>query len=292
MIEGLLKTYPRRWGRASVPAVRGVSLNVDTGEAFGFIGPNGAGKSSLIRIVMGLSAATEGKVTIFGVSADRSEARRGVGYVPENAYLYDYLTPLEILLMGLKLHGAKFEKPEQHCLNWLDRLGLLSVARTTIRSFSKGMVQRVAIAQALALQPRLLILDEPLSGLDPVGRYDVVELLSEYKRDGGTLFFTSHVLHDVERLADRFALIHQGEIVSVRSPADLVHGEDIVRVRSIGAGPVPGMRQDGQEGWVGDVTRTELWEYLNRLRDANHILVEVRPALSLETAFMKAIGRA
>lgn len=290
-LTGLCKTYRKGWNRIAVPAVNNVSLEVAEGEAFGFVGPNGAGKSSTIRILVGLSLPDAGSVEIFGVPVSSHQARRRLGYVPENPYLYDYLTPTEILEMGLGLHQVAVADRKQHIAGWLERLGLAAVANAPIRSFSKGMTQRVAIAQALAIQPRLMILDEPLSGLDPVGRIEVTDLLAEYKRSGGTLFFTSHVLHDVERLADRFGLIVGGELRSVRSPGELVGHMDAVLVRSAGPVPAPGMAREGLETWAGSFPRAELWEALRLIEAAGHRLIEVRPTVSLEAAFMQSIGR-
>ncbi len=290
LVEGLVKTF-RGFRKVPVKAVDQVSFSITEGEAFGFIGPNGAGKSTTIKIMTGVLRASAGKVNLFDIPVEQPLARVRVGYVPENPYLYDYLTPLEILLMGMSLHGLKVDNPQAHCLKWLERLELGSVARRQIRSFSKGMTQRVAIAHALCLQPRLLILDEPLSGLDPVGRRDVVDILAEYKRGGGTLFFTSHVLHDVERLADRFGLIHQGRLRAVQSPAELAGGTDLVQVRSMGTAPVAGAKSDFAERWSTEVTRDDLWQKLEELRVAGHTIIEIRPTLSLESAFMRAIGK-
>lgn len=290
-IVDLDKTYTKGLMRRPVAAIRGVSLRVNGGEAFGFVGPNGAGKSSTIRILMGLSWPTAGRVSIFGVDAREARARLRIGYVPENPYLYDYLTPREILEMGMRLHRLHHATPAAHVSRWLDRLGLGEVADAPIRSFSKGMTQRVAIAHALCIEPRLLVLDEPLSGLDPLGRRDVVDILSEYKKGGGTLFFTSHVLHDVERLADRFGLIHEGRIRSVSSPNQLVGDEEIYLVRSSGSAPVEGMREESAGRWAGEVARTRLWERLDALRGAGHQLIEVRSTLSLEAAFLRVMGR-
>ena len=290
-LEGLEKNYRKQWKASPVRALRGVSLTVERGEAFGFIGANGAGKSTAIKILMGLIEANRGRAQIFGVSVREPQSRLGLGYVPENPYLYDYLTPLEILAMGMRLHRVAVDAPASHCLAWLERLGLAPVARKAIRTFSKGMTQRVAIAQALCINPRLLILDEPLSGLDPIGRRDVVEILSEYKRAGGTLFFTSHVLHDVERLADRFGLIHEGVLRAVRAPAELSGDQEKVSVRTFGKTAVEGMREDFSGRWIGEVPRSDLWARLESLRLAGHVLLEVRPSLSLEEAFMRAVGK-
>lgn len=291
VVEGLEKVYRKSWSREAVPALRGISLAVEAGEAFGFVGPNGAGKSTTIKILMGLLRPTRGDARIFGQPAREPQARLGVGYVPESPYLQDYLTPIEILEMSLALHCVKVADRRAHCSRWLERMELGRVAGKALRTFSKGMVQRVALAQALCINPRLLILDEPLSGLDPIGRRAVVDTLAEYKRGGGTLFFSSHVLHDVERLADRFGLVHEGVLRAVRAPAELTGDEDLVLVRSFGEGPVDGMREDFPGRWLGEVPRSDLWNQLRWLQDAGHTLVEVRPGLSLEAAFLKAVGR-
>lgn len=290
-IDSLEKCYKKGWASSPVQALRGISLRVEPGEAFGFVGANGAGKSTTIKILMGLVAATHGAAKLFNVSVADPQARLGLGYVPENPYLYDYLTPLEILSMGMRLHRVKVERIGSHCAEWLERLGLSHVAGKAIRSFSKGMVQRVAIAQALCIAPRLLILDEPLSGLDPIGRRDVVEILSEYKRGGGTVFFTSHVLHDVERLADRFGLIHEGVLRAVRSPAELTGEQEMVLVRTFGQTALAGMREDFAGRWIGEVPAPDLWGRLDALRRAGHTLLEVRPTLSLEVAFIRALDQ-
>lgn len=290
-IDNLQKHYRKAWYSQPILALNGVSLTIEPGEAFGFIGANGAGKTTTIKILMGLIQPTQGEARIFGITANDHAARLGLGYVPENPYLYDYLTPLEVLAMSLRLHRVRVDSIGRHCQQWLERLGLGTVAGKPLRSFSKGMTQRVAIAQALCITPRLLILDEPLSGLDPIGRRDMVEILSEYKRAGGTLFLTSHVLHDVERLADRFGLIHQGSLRAVRSPAELAGDEEMVLVRTLGHNAVPGMREDFSGRWVGEVPRSALWAHLEALRAAGHVLLEIRPSLSLEVAFMRAVGQ-
>ncbi len=289
-IHELRKTYPRRWASPPFEALKGVSLSVSEGEVFGFIGPNGAGKSTLIKILTGVMRPTAGNARLFDVDATGSAARSGLGYVPENPSLPDYLTPLEILGMGLMLHRRQIVSPRRHCMQWLERFGLGEVASKVVRGFSKGMAQRTALAHALAVQPRLLILDEPLSGLDPIGRRDVVDILAEYRQQGGTIFLTSHVLHDVERLADRFGLIHKGELRAVRSPGELAGEDDRVLVRSHGAAPVlDGMLPEPGGRWVIEVPRTSLWQTLHALEAAGHAVIEIKPALSLETAFLHVV---
>ena len=255
-IHDLRKTYPRRWASPPFEALKGVSLTVAEGETFGFIGPNGAGKSTLIKILTGVMRGSAGQARLFGCDVGESAARTGLGYVPENPSLPDYLTPLEILGMGLSLHQRKMANQKAHCMQWLERFGLADVANKTVRGFSKGMAQRTALAHALAVQPRLLILDEPLSGLDPIGRREVVDILADYRQQGGTIFLTSHVLHDVERLADRFGLIHKGELRAVRSPAELAGEDDRVLVRSQGAAALADMQAEPGGRWGVEVPRT------------------------------------
>lgn len=290
-VNELRKTYPRSLKSAPFEALKGVSLDVSEGEAFGFVGPNGAGKSTAIKILTGVLYPSSGDARLFGLPVADPESRRGLGYVPENPSLPDYLNPVEVLSMGLALHGVITPNPRKHCLEWLDRFGLSDAAYKVIRGFSKGMAQRTALAHAMAIRPRLLILDEPLSGLDPIGRRDVVEILAEYKRNGGTIFFTSHVLHDVERLADRFGLIHQGTLRSVQSPAQLAGSEEMLELRSLGKTPVVNMREEFAGRWFGAVSRAQLWVQLDALKQAGHVLIEVKPTLSLEHAFLSAVGR-
>lgn len=288
-LRDLRKTYPRNWAAPPFEALKGISLTVEEGEVFGFIGPNGAGKSTAIKILTGVMAPSVGTASLFGVDVAQPESRTGLGYVPENPSLPDYLSPLEILAMGLALHGRKPANLRAHCLNWLDRFGLADVAGKVVRGFSKGMAQRTALAHALAVEPRLLILDEPLSGLDPIGRRDVVDILSEYRQQGGTIFLTSHVLHDVERLADRFGLINKGELRAVQAPGQLVSQEERVLVRSQGVIAVSGMSAEPGGRWVIELARPQLWQCLRELEQAGHILIEIKPTLSLETAFLHVV---
>jgi ABC-2 type transport system ATP-binding protein len=288
VLDRVSKTYRGSLFSAAREAVRELSLEVGEGEVFGFVGPNGAGKSTTIKMLLGLIRPGAGSVRLFGRPADDPEARVGLGYVMENPSLPEFLTPLELLRAALALRGQA-RGVDERCRHWLERLGIAEAAGRRIGSFSKGMVQRTALAQALAIDPRLLVLDEPLSGLDPVGRRDVVEILAEFKQQGGSVFLTSHVLHDVERLADRFGLIHQGELRAVRSPAELVGRDEHLVVRSLGRQGIAGMQPESSGRWFGEVPRGELWALLDRLREAGHELIEVRPALSLEAAFMQSI---
>lgn len=289
-IDSLHKTYRGGWFKSAVAAVRGVSLSIARGEAFGFIGPNGAGKSTTIKILIGALSGTSGTVTINGIDAADPRARLGMGYVPENPYLSDYLTPLEILTMGVRMHRLKLADERAHCMQWLDKFGLAAVANRRIRTFSKGMTQRTALAHALVIQPSLLILDEPLSGLDPVGRKEVVDILAEYRRQGGTLFFSSHVLHDVESIADRFGLIHKGELLTIRSPQELVEEQaDLFVLRYQSDEPLRDstLLRPGQ--YTLDVKQSDMPEVLTALNGRGGKIQEIRHKVSLETVFHQIV---
>lgn len=288
-LAGLGKTYRDKRYR-KVEALRDINLAVQQGEAFGFIGPNGAGKSTTIKILTGTIRASSGSARMLGKPVDDYRARQGLGYVPENSYLYDYLTPLEVLIMGAHLQKLKVDNLQKHCMHWLERFGIAHVANRRIRSFSKGMAQRTALAHALVVQPKLLILDEPLSGLDPIGRKEVVDILLDYRRQGGTIFFSSHVLHDVERLADRFGLIHQGTLRTVQQPQDLAGGEGRVVVRSTGSAAVAGMHADTGDRWYIETDNGKLWPLLREIEAAGHRLIEIKPSMTLEQAFLQYVG--
>lgn len=288
-VRNLKKSYASKWRGPSIDALKSVSFDVQEGEVFGFIGPNGAGKSTTIKILTGITGATSGEALIFGINASDPIARRQLGYVPENPSLPDYLTPLELLSMSLRINKSSVRPSEvnSYCLEWLERFNLLHAASRLIRGFSKGMNQRTALAHAMISNPKLLILDEPLSGLDPIGRKEVVDILAEFKKLGGSIFLTSHVLHDVERLADRFGLIHQGELKTIASPSDLIADDNILNIRSMGACAIPGMHEESGGRWSGTCPRKELWPFLNRLEAAGHNIIEIRPSLNLEAAFIE-----
>jgi ABC-2 type transport system ATP-binding protein len=273
--------------RQRYEALNNVSLKVNAGEAFGFVGPNGAGKSTTIKILMNIINADGGDARLFDVPVTEHIARKGVSYVPENLYLYDYLSPLEMLLMGARMHGLPEAGLKEHCMSVLDKFSISHVANKRIRQFSKGMTQRTA----LACKPKLLILDEPLSGLDPIGRKQVVDILTEYRDQGGTIFFSSHVLNDVERLGDRFGIIYRGKLRTVSTPRELVHHDEApFNVRYEGNSSVGGAEQEKAGRWKLQTSAQNLWSVLDTLKNSGQQILDVkRDEPSLEQAFMKFI---
>jgi ABC-2 type transport system ATP-binding protein len=287
--HGVSHSY-RVKGKA-VQALRGVSFVLAEGEVFGFVGPNGAGKSTTIKVMLDIVSDYQGEVRLYGVDARRAEARQPLAYVPESPALYEQFTPLEILRMGLSMYGIKRKDADAWCMHWLDRFSIGAAAKRRIRELSKGTAQRVALAHAMVVQPKLLVLDEPLSGLDPVGRKDVVDILTEYKQQGGAIFFTSHVLHDVERIADRFGFINKGELLTVRSPRELAAERvDHMIVRFNAEQPlVPDARQLRVGEYECEVTQQELPAFIAHLNQVSGHLLTVKPAVSLETVFFKIL---
>ena len=212
-VEGLHKEFRLGLMRRRVLAVRGVSFAVERGDIFGFLGPNGAGKTTTIKMLTGLIAPTGGTATIFGARVPSPESMKRVGFLPENPYIYPYLTPTEFVELCARLSGLSGRAARDRTRAVLDQVGVLYAADRPVRRLSKGMLQRTGLAAALVADPELLILDEPMSGLDPVGRKDVRELIFEERRRGRTIFFSTHILSDVETLCDRVTILRRGEVV-------------------------------------------------------------------------------
>ncbi len=220
-----------------VEAVKGISFEVRAGEIFGFLGPNGAGKTTTIKTLLGLIFPTAGEVRLFGHAVTDPTARRRVGYLPENPYLYQYLTAREIVDLCARLAGVAPRDRARQVEALLTRVGLAAVMDRPVRKFSKGMLQRVGLAQALVGEPDLLILDEPMTGLDPIGRKEVRDLMLEERRRGRTVMFSSHILSDVEMLCDRVAIVRDGKLAAYGALDDLLRRE--IRAVEIELGGCP-----------------------------------------------------
>jgi ABC-2 type transport system ATP-binding protein len=220
--EGLTKHYPKGfWRPRPYPALQDLSLQVEQGEVFGFLGPNGAGKTTTLKLLMQLIYPTSGSAEILGRPVGDVSIRRRIGYLPENPYFYDNLTAEELLVYFARLFGCGRADARQRATRWLDAVGIGTERRLQLRKFSKGMVQRVGIAQALVNEPEVVFLDEPMSGLDPLGRREVRELILKLRDEGRTVFFSSHVLSDAEALCSRVAILAKGRLVATGSINEL-----------------------------------------------------------------------
>ena len=212
-IEGLRKEYRQGFFMRRVLAVRHVSFDVQQGSIFGFVGPNGAGKTTTLKVLMGLVRPTAGAASLFGIQVPNARALRDVGFLPENPYIYPYLTPTEFVEMCARLSGLKGPALRDRTRHVLDKVGLLYAAERPVRKLSKGMLQRTGLAAALVADPQLLVLDEPMSGLDPVGRKEVRDIIVDERKAGRTILFSTHILSDVETICDRVAILRRGEVV-------------------------------------------------------------------------------
>jgi len=209
-----------------VKALSELSLEIEQGQLFGFLGPNGAGKSTTIKILINLIFPDSGTTTINGMDVSDKNVRRFVGYLPENPYFYDYLTAEELLWFGGKSSGMTNHEIMERSNMLLDKVQLLEARKRPLRTYSKGMVQRAGLALALIHNPDVVILDEPMSGLDPIGRKLVGDILLELKGEGKTVFFSSHILSDVERFCDQIGIIVGGRLRRTGRVADVLNQGD------------------------------------------------------------------
>ncbi len=224
-VDALHKEFRLGLWRKRVPAVRGVSFEVERGDIFGFLGPNGAGKTTTIKMLTGLIAPTGGSATIFGEQVPSPRALARVGFLPENPYIYPYLTPTEFVELCGRLSGLSARAARDRARTVLDQVGIAYAKDRPVGRLSKGMLQRTGLAAALVADPELLILDEPMSGLDPVGRKEVRELMLEERRRGRTIFFSTHILSDVETLCDRVTILRRGQVVVSGRLGELLNRE-------------------------------------------------------------------
>jgi len=231
--EALTKHYSVGfWRPRPYLALDGVTLSVGRGEVFGFLGPNGAGKTTTLKLLMQLIYPTSGVARILGLPVGSSELKRRIGYLPENPYFYDHLTAEELLQYFASLFGFAAAERRQRASRLLDEVGIGAERRLQLRKFSKGMLQRVGIAQALLNDPEVVFFDEPMSGLDPLGRREIRQLILRLRDRGCTVFFSSHVLSDAEALCNRVAIVARGRLVTSGPLAEIlafkVHGWELV----------------------------------------------------------------
>ncbi len=237
----LRKTFHLGFWRKRIEAVKDVSFEVTRGEVFGFLGPNGAGKTTSLKMLMGLIFPTAGQAEVLGQPVPSLSAKRRLGYLPETPYFYDYLTPEEFLDLAGALSDVPRAERRARASRLLGRVGLDHARGRPLRKFSKGMLQRVGIAQALMGDPELVVLDEPMTGLDPLGRKEIRDLILELKGEGRTVFYSTHILPDVEMTCDRVAMVFAGHTRSVGPLSQLLSARVVATeiVLLAGAGPLP-----------------------------------------------------
>ncbi len=298
-VRDLSKTFVRGFFRRKTRALRGIDFDVEEGEVFGFLGPNGAGKTTTIKILMGLIFPSGGRAEVFGSPAGSRAAKAKVGFLPERPYFYEYLTARELLDLVGRLHGLGRAERRRRTERLLERVGMVHAADRPLRSYSKGMVQRVGLAQALIGETPLVVLDEPASGLDPIGRKDVRDIILEEKRKGKTIFFSTHILADASTICDRVAILVGGRIRGI-GPLDEMLRERIERVDVVfrlpeGAGTDvadegPSQVRTTAEGKVAAFDDPGAVQgFLRRVLDAGGEILEVVPhRRTLEEIFVEA----
>jgi ABC-2 type transport system ATP-binding protein len=303
--EGLTKHYSVGfWRPRPYVALDGLNLQVAQGEVFGFLGPNGAGKTTTLKLLMQLIFPTSGRAEILGRPVGDVAVRRRIGYLPENPFFYDNLSAEELLTYFATLFGFRGPERTARVSRMLDEVGVGAERRFQLRKYSKGMLQRVGLAQALLNDPDVVFLDEPMSGLDPIGRREVRDIILRLRDRGTTVFFSSHILSDAETLCSRVAIVAQGKLVAAGSLAEMVpfrvrgwdlivSGLDAARVADVG-GPGADVRQiaDGRYHLVlPDASAID--PAVSRLTAVGGRLLSVNPVRdTLEDFFMARVRQA
>ena len=297
-ILGLAKTYfVGFWRKRPKCALKPLELRVEEGEIFGFLGPNGAGKTTTLKLLMGLVFPTSGTAKILGREIGDPQVKAQIGFLPEQPYFYDYLTAYELLEYYAQLSGVDGKVRPRKVREVLQRVGLSDAANLQLRKFSKGMLQRAGIAQAIVHEPKVLFFDEPMSGLDPLGRREVRDLIEQLKQEGKTVFFSTHILSDAEALCDRVAIIHKGQLRGVGEVEQLTSSvQGKVEVVWQGTQVPASMKALGAECHVsGDTVRAVIAENqqdaaIDALRRERIRLIAITPLrTSLEAYFVEKL---
>jgi ABC-2 type transport system ATP-binding protein len=294
--ENLTKEYPFGFLHLKKrTSLEGLNMQVEMGEVFGFIGPNGAGKSTTIKLLMGLIFPTEGDARILGKPISDVEMHRDIGYLPEQPYFYDYLTAAEVLDYFARFHDLSAADRKERVQKMLKKVGLETAGKIQLRKYSKGMLQRVGLAQAILHDPKVIILDEPMSGLDPVGRREVRDIILELKRDGKTVMFSTHILSDAEMLCDRVGVIVGGKLRGTGAPGQLVEMktqgmEVLFELPGTSNSPLVAKATRTGERYRLEVTEEELYAAIDQLRAAGaRILAVSQVKATLEEFFMNLV---
>jgi ABC-2 type transport system ATP-binding protein len=298
--QNLTKEYPHGFLHLRrKTSLENLTMQVEDGEVFGFLGPNGAGKSTTIKLLMGIIFPTAGSAQILGKPVSDVSMHREIGYLPEQPYFYDYLTAAEVLDYFARFHGFSAAERKERVQKILRKVGLETVGKIQLRKFSKGMLQRVGLAQAIVHDPKLLILDEPMSGLDPVGRREVRDIILELKNAGKTILFSTHILSDAETLCDRVGVIAGGQLRGVGAPGSIVGvkslGMEIIFELTGSGAQIEKVRAKATKSGANyrmSVSEAELFAALEELRGAGATIIsvtQIKP--TLEDFFMELVGK-
>jgi ABC-2 type transport system ATP-binding protein len=298
--QNLTKEYPHGFLHLKrKTSLENLTMQVEDGEVFGFLGPNGAGKSTTIKLLMGIIFPTAGSAQILGKPVSDVSMHQDIGYLPEQPYFYDYLTAAEVLDYFARFHGFGAAERKQRVQKMLRKVGLETAGKIQLRKFSKGMLQRIGLAQAIVHDPKLLILDEPMSGLDPVGRREVRDIILELKNAGKTILFSTHILSDAETLCDRVGVIAGGQLRGVGAPGSIVGvkslGMEIIFELTGSGAQIEKVRAKATKSGANyrmSVSEAELYAALEELRGASATIIsvtQIKP--TLEDFFMELVGK-
>jgi len=270
--ENLTKVYKVLWSRRKVTALSNLNISVKKGEIFGLLGPNGSGKTTTVKLLLGLVYPTAGSVHILGKPSTDVEMKNNIGFLPEETYLYKFLNADETLDFYGKLFSIPRKERKRRIEYLIDLVGIASARKRPLKQYSKGMLRRVGLAQALINDPELVILDEPTSGLDPLGTRDIKDLILDMKNEGKTVFMCSHLLADVQDICDRVAILNKGELQVLGSVTELISKTDILDISVKG---------------VSDETLMKIKGIIN---DSNGEVVSVsNPTTTLEELFINVV---
>jgi ABC-2 type transport system ATP-binding protein len=298
--QNLTKEYPYGFLHLKrKTSLENLTMQVEDGEVFGFLGPNGAGKSTAIKLLMGIIFPTAGSAQILGKPVSDVSMHRDIGYLPEQPYFYDYLTAAEVLDYFARFHGFSATERKERVQKMLQKVGLETAGKIQLRKFSKGMLQRVGLAQAIVHDPKLLILDEPMSGLDPMGRREVRDIILELKNAGKTILFSTHILSDAETLCDRVGVIAGGQLRGVGAPGSIVGvkslGMEIIFELTGSGAQIEKVRAKATKSGANyrmSVIELDLYAALEELRGAGAKIIsvtQIKP--TLEDFFMELVGK-
>lgn len=294
-LEDVAKSFPGHLGIGKTVAVDGLDLTVERGQIVGLLGPNGAGKTTTIKMLLGLIRADRGRIGLLGGTPADPNVRARIGYLPENPYFYDHLNASEFLDFHARLAGLPRDERRGRIERTLQRVGLPKVGRTALRKFSKGMVQRVGLAQAILHDPELVILDEPMSGLDPIGRREVRDLVLDLRAAGRTVLFSSHILQDAEMICDRVAILRDGRLQSEGRLDELIaRGVSWIEISVRGPLPDPLAAElrsrDGERSLLRVADYEALTALLPSIAAAGGSVVSIWPKTeTLEELFLRAV---
>lgn len=273
-IRTLTKDFPVNLRGIKLRAVDNLSLEIPEGEVFGLLGPNGSGKSTTIKVILGLLEPTLGECRVFGVNSSRVESRRNVGYLPEAPYFYRYLSGRELVTYFARICGVSKTTLKARVAEVIDWVGLSGAADRRVGTYSKGMLQRIGLAQALVHDPKLIVLDEPTAGVDPVGSAEMCELIRKLKEQGKTVLITSHLLAQIEDVCDRIAILDRGKLILEGNVAELVGQRD---QQALIVDPLSAADLEALKGWLA-----ERGHGLNRVE---------QPRARLDELFLSKVSR-